>query len=393
MSLDATSSLVLPTDVFMALHNPGSKNWDRGEYTCSRPGARGPGLATRDPPPPCGRIARGGGAAITGTTLIWMGGGFVMAASWGLVSVVNKRLLDDVHPVPLNVLVRFVAVAGLVLATVPLTVLDVWPYGFGIDLESLLLIAASACVTWIVGFTAYTYALRAGRVGVVTPLTSTDPLWTALFSFALAGVALQLSTLAGMAVTLVGVVLLSRWLGDTAMASGAPDEMAAPVGSAGPAPAAAGSAPSTAAVVLPALLAAATWGLSPVLVQLAVEAYGEPSAFMMIESQLIGGLALGAWVLWRRAPLFTRRLDGPARRRVVWLLLASGALEVVFSVLFYLVIDELGAVLAMLLAATAPVFGVIAGVTLLKERLTARLGLAIALTIGGVFIAVGARLA
>ena len=135
------------------------------------------------------------------------------------------------------------------------------------------------------------------------------------------------------------------------------------------------------------------WGLSPVLVQLAEEAYGGPSAFMMIESQLIGGVALGAWVLWRREPLFTRRLNGPARRRVTWLLLASGALEVVFAVLFYLVIDELGAVLAMLLGATAPVFAVIAGVTILKERLSARLGLAVAITIGGVFIAVGARLA
>jgi len=127
-------------------------------------------------------------------------------------------------------------------------------------------------------------------------------------------------------------------------------------------------------------------------VQLAEEAYGAPSAFMMVESQLVGGLVLGAWILWRRAPLLTRRLGAPARRRVAWLLVASGALEVVYAVLFYLVIDQIGAVLAMLLGATAPVFGVIAGVTLLKERLSLRLLFAIALTIGGVAIAVAARL-
>ncbi len=327
-----------------------------------------------------------------------------MAASWGVVSVVNKRLLDDVRPLALNFLVRLVATAGLLLVAAPLTVFGLWPYGFGISLESALLIAASATVTWVVGFTAYTYALRAGRVGVVTPLTSTDPLWTALFSFVLAGAALYLSTLAGMAVTMLGVVLLSRWMGDTTMAGGAPDEVAAAggaadaaahgtAGGAGAAHAGAGGGgPSAAAVVLPAVVAAAAWGLSPVLVQLAEEAYGGPSAFMMVESQLLGGVALGAWILWRRAPLWTRRLEGRAKRRVAWLLVASGALEVVFSVLFYLVIDELGAVLAMLLAATAPVFGVVAGVTLLKERLSARLVLAIALTIGGVLIAVGARL-
>lgn len=318
-----------------------------------------------------------------------------MAASWGLVSVVNKRLLEDVHPVPLNFLIRLVATAGLVLATVPLALLHLWPYGFGIDAESLLLIAASACVTWVVGFTAYTYALRAGGVGVVTPLTSTDPLWTALFAFALAGATLYVSTLAGMAMTVAGVVLLSRWMGDTEMAGGAPDEVVAgPDGraheAAETAPGAGG--PAVAVVVLPAVLAAAAWGLSPVLVQLAEESYGAPSAFMMVESQLIGGLALGAWLLWRRAPLFTRRLEQRARRRVTGLLLASGALEVLYAVLFYLVIEHIGAVLAMLLGATAPVFGVIAGVTLLKERLSVRLGLAIALTIAGVAVAVGARL-
>jgi drug/metabolite transporter (DMT)-like permease len=318
-----------------------------------------------------------------------------MAASWGLVAVVNKWLLAYVHPLPLNFLVRVIAVAGLLLVTVPLTVFHLWPYGFGIDLESFLLIIASAAFTWLVGFTAYTCALRAGRVGIVTPLTCTDPLWTALFSLVLIGSALRLSTVAGMAVTFAGVILLSRWLGDSAAATGAPDEMAVAAES-GPARAPGETGPGrgreATAVVGLALLAAAAWGLSPVLVQMAEEAYGAPSAFMMVESQLVGALALGAWIILRRRPLFTRRLDAPARRRVVLLLLASGALEVVFSLLFYLVIDELGAVLAMLLAATAPVFGVVAGMLLLKERLSVRLVLAIALTIGGVFVATAARL-
>ena len=103
-------------------------------------------------------------------------------------------------------------------------------------------------------------------------------------------------------------------------------------------------------------------------------------------------LALGGYILWRRAPLFTRRLAGHARTRVVWLLLASGALEALYAVLFYLVIDQIGAVLAMLLSATAPVFGILAGMLLLKERLSGRLALAVAFTLGGVFIATAARL-
>ena len=130
----------------------------------------------------------------------------------------------------------------------------------------------------------------------MAPLTSTDPLWTAVFSLLLIGVALRASTLVGMAVTVLGVTLTSRWM----------------VGGAG---AMAGPAGGALRVVSLSLLAAAGWGLGPVLVQMAEGAYGEPSAFMMLESQLIGMLSLGAFIAWRRAPLFTRRLTGPVRRR------------------------------------------------------------------------------
>lgn len=313
-----------------------------------------------------------------------------MAASWGVVSVINKRLLEDVHPVPLNFLVRIVAVGGLVAMTVPLTALRLWPYGFGINSTAFWYIAASACVTWLVAFTAYYYALRAGSVGVVAPLTSTDPLWTAVFSLLLIGAALRASTLIGMAVTILGVVLISRWMEGGAGALAPPPDgvLTPPAGPVQPA-----TRPGGAVLVVSlSLLAAAGWGLGPVLVQMAEGAYGEPSAFMMLESQLIGMLTLGAFITWRRAPLFTRRLEGPSRRRMIWLLLASGALEALFSVLFYLVIDELGAVLAMLLSSTAPVFGIAAGMLLLKERLGAKLALAVALTMAGVLIATAARL-
>ena len=238
----------------------------------------------------------------------------MLAVSWGVVTVVNKRLLEDVHPVPLNFLVRIVAIGSLVALTVPLTALHLWPYGFGINGAAFRSIAASACITWLVAFTAYYYALRAGSVGVVAPLTSTDPLWTAVFSLLLIGVALRASTLVGMAVTILGVTLISRWMegGAGAMAGPAGGALAPP--SADLARPAAGPGGALRVVSL-SLLAAAGWGLGPVLVQMAEGAYGEPSAFMMLESQLIGMLSLGAFIAWRRAPLFTRRLTGPVRRR------------------------------------------------------------------------------
>jgi len=109
------------------------------------------------------------GDPISQTAVIWVGCGLVMAARWGVVSVINKRLLEDLHPVPLNFLVRIVAIGSLVALTVPLTALHLWPYGFGINGAAFRSIAASACITWLVAFTAYYYALRAGSVGVVAP--------------------------------------------------------------------------------------------------------------------------------------------------------------------------------------------------------------------------------
>jgi len=102
------------------------------------------------------------GEAISQAAVIWVGGGLVMAASWGVVTVINKRLLADVHPVPLNFLVRVVAIGGLVALTVPLAALRLWPYGFGINGATFWYVAASACVTWLVAFSAYYYALAPG---------------------------------------------------------------------------------------------------------------------------------------------------------------------------------------------------------------------------------------
>jgi drug/metabolite transporter (DMT)-like permease len=109
------------------------------------------------------------GEAISQTSVIWCVCGLVMAASWGVVSVINKRLLEGVHPVPLNFLVRIVAIGGLVALTVPLTALHLWPYGFGINDAAFRSIAASACITWLVAFTGCYYALCAGSIGVVAP--------------------------------------------------------------------------------------------------------------------------------------------------------------------------------------------------------------------------------
>ena len=219
-----------------------------------------------------------------------------MTALWALVIIVNKKVLDDVHPVAVNFFVRIVAILGIVCITVPLTVLHLWSNGFGIDAAAAGWIALSAVATWLVAFNAYYYALRGGLIAVVAPISSTDPLWTAVFAWLILGTAFGWLTVTGMAVAMAGVVLISRWMG-AGDEAGAGVVAGASHGDVLPAEGAAGPAPtpdSRVRLITLALVAAAGWGIGPVLVDLASHAYGKPTATMMIESQALGMILLGA---------------------------------------------------------------------------------------------------
>jgi drug/metabolite transporter (DMT)-like permease len=333
-----------------------------------------------------------------------------MTALWALVVVVNKKILESVTPVAVNFFIRLAAIAGLLAITVPLTVFDLWDNGFGINAEAAGWIALAAVGTWVVAFNAYYFALRGERVAVIAPITSTDPVWTAFFAWVIVGAALGPATVAGMVVTMAGVVLISRWMDEgrdapggglagaatlagAAHGDGLPDEPSVrgcavqavpesdcPV----PAPAAPGA---KARLIGLAVLTAAGWGLGPVLIDLAADAYGRATATMMLLSQACGALMLGALLLWRRRPIAARPLTPATRRPGVWLIVLAGLLEASVSVLFYLTIVALGPVLAMLIMATTPVFSIVFGVVFLRERPGTRLTLAAAVTVAGVLIA------
>jgi len=321
-----------------------------------------------------------------------------MTALWALVIIVNKKVLEDVHPVAVNFFVRIAAIVGIVCITVPLTALHLWSNGFGIDAAAAGWIALSAVATWLVAFNAYYYALRGGLIAVVAPISGTDPLWTAVFAWLILGTAFGALTVAGMAVAMAGVVLISRWMdagdeagagaiggathGEVLPADGETDERAGSVARER-SPAANGRV----RLITLAVVAAAGWGIGPVLVDLASRSYGKPTATMMLESQALGAVLLGALLLVRRTPPTTRRLEGPRRRRAVLLLVAAGALEAVVSVLFYLSIANIGPLLTMLIMATTPAFSIVFGVVLLHERPSLRIAFAAAVIVAGVLLA------
>jgi len=310
---------------------------------------------------------------------------FFAAACWGTVVVLNKKVLDDVRPVPVNFLVLSVSTTSLVVLAVPLSLLHLWPLGFELTWRAATYIAVSAAVTWLIAFNAYYVALRSGRIGVVGPLCSTDPLFTAVFAAALVGTALGGLTIAGLLVTIVGVVLISRWMHDE------PEPHAPALEGALEADASGAPARPAGAIVALSLVTAAGWGLAPVLIQLAEDAAGGASTTMMVLGEALGVVLLAPFVFGRRTPLFVgasrRGRDRARRRRVVGLLVAAGVLNALFAVLFYVLIDQIGPVLTTLIIATSPVFAILGGVLFLQERLGARLVLGAGVTLAGVFLA------
>lgn len=69
------------------------------------------------------------------------------------------------------------------------------------------------------------------------------------------------------------------------------------------------------------------------------------------------------------------------------LLVGLGLMELTWGVLFYFLVEELGPVLTGILTGIAPVFAVLGGVLIWKERLNALAWLDAGAALAGVFIA------
>jgi len=386
--------------------------------------------------------------------------GLLDAAIWAAIVVISKRLLRVIAPVVLNFVVRVLARTFMVVSGVPLTATHSWSLDFDLTWAVFGYMSLMAFVTWIIAFNAYYYSLRHGQVSVVGPISSSDPVFTALFSFVVLGATFGGFMIAGLVLTVAGVLLIARWMGSetgdveepagselvlpaqptgtetarplrsagtqmaaqaagaqataqpagaeaagapvlTGTAAGPPGALAAPADGvpetgaqvvAGPATDGVRPTMGNVQIVGLALLCAAAWGLAPIIIQAAMDQVGGPSLWMLMLSQGLGALFL-APLVWRRRGRITIRPVTPRERRILgWLLLVSGLLEALFSILFYFVIDAVGAVLTTITVAASPVFTILAGILFLRERPSAKLLFAAAVTLCGVFLATIDRL-
>lgn len=337
---------------------------------------------------------------------------------WAAIVVISKRVLRTVDPIAFNFIVRILALLLILIIGVPVTAAGLWSLDFAISWEAFGYMAGMATITWLIAFNAYYYALYHGQVSIVGPITSTDPVFTAVFSFVILGTALGGFTIGGLLLTVAGVLLITRWMrspdGDIEEPAGAevllpgPQQVAAcAVGDAGdeagpraedvaemrgPATDTAPKALRGIQIVGLALITAAAWGVAPLLIEAAIVDLGGPSLWLLVLSQALGALILAPLVWRRRHRIFICPVPPAERRTLIWLLLISGLLEAVFSILFYFMIEQLGAVLTTITVAASPVFTILAGVLFLRERPGSKVLFAAAITLAGVFLATVDRL-
>lgn len=187
----------------------------------------------------------------------------------------------------------------------------------------------------------YSVGLQFTSASTSTLVVATGPLWTALFTLLVGGERPRRAQLAGMAVALGGVALLTL----------------------GAAPEPGIAAPLAVRGVALTLAAAAASGLAAVMAERYLR--GEDGAVLMAAAVVAGGLVLVAGT-WREVRAFPwSRVSPLAWGELLYAALAAGSLG---YVLWYRSLSRIGAVRGSVYGFLIPVVGVLTAVLALGER-------------------------
>jgi len=110
----------------------------------------------------------------------------------------------------------------------------------------------------------------------------------------------------------------------------------------------------------------------------------------MVLGEALGVVLLAPFAMARRssfAVVGQGADSGGGPRHVAVLLVAAGVLNATFAVLFYVLIEHIGPVLTTVIVATSPVFAILGGMLVLKERVGPKLALGAGVTLLGVVLA------
>ncbi len=280
--------------------------------------------------------------------------GLLAAVTWGTTGLLIRAQGTRLPSLAINALRTSVAALLLV---------GVWPLFGGprpVALGALGFLVASLALGLGLGDGLYFEAIRRIGVARAMPISMGYPAITALLAVTLLGEAVDLASLAGIALTLGGVYLVASPTRHTTLHQDAP-------------PTDWGGAGLAAA-------AAVCWAGATISIRAALDQVDAATA-NAVRLPLASALLL--LVAWQNHALPSW---GTLRGRALAFVIATGLTSGVSAAFFLLAVEQAGAARAAVLSSTAPIFAVPMSVLYLGERANWRMAVGTVASVGGVVL-------
>ncbi len=282
------------------------------------------------------------------------------AISWTVSALFYRKALEEASPISANIIRLTLTGSILLLLLVflgKLTVLTTLP------LELVLLASASGIIGLGLGDTLYFMSLKWIGVARAVPLTCIYPLFSVLWAVFLVGERITLAAVLGAVVIVLGIL----FLGQDSQANTTYTRKALIVG------------------MVIALATAAVWSVSITMMDVAVKESPDIDHALIINTIRVITVAA---VLLASSPIIDRKLGFlKVRKRTVVALIAGGiaALGVGWFFLSYS-FTVTSQARAVPISSTTPLFSTLAGILLLRERVTAHNVFGSIMVVVGIFL-------
>jgi drug/metabolite transporter (DMT)-like permease len=282
------------------------------------------------------------------------------AISWTVSALFYRKALEEASPISANIIRLTLTGSILLLLLVflgKLTVLTTLP------LELVLLASASGIIGLGLGDTLYFMSLKWIGVARAVPLTCIYPLFSVLWAVFLVGERITLAVVLGAVVIVLGIL----FLGQDSQANTTYTRKALIVG------------------MVIALATAAVWSVSITMMDVAVKESPDIDHALIINTIRVITVAA---VLLASSPIIDRKLGFlKVRKRTVVALIAGGiaALGVGWFFLSYS-FTVTSQARAVPISSTTPLFSTLAGILLLREKVTAHNVFGSMMVVVGIFL-------
>ena len=282
------------------------------------------------------------------------------AISWTVSALFYRKALEEASPISANIIRLTLTGSILLLLLVflgKLTVLTTLP------LELVLLASASGIIGLGLGDTLYFMSLKWIGVARAVPLTCIYPLFSVLWAVFLVGERITLAVVLGAVVIVLGIL----FLGQDSQANTTDTRKALIVG------------------MVIALATAAVWSVSITMMDVAVKESPDIDHALIINTIRVITVAA---VLLASSPIIDKKLGFlKLRKRTVAALIAGGiaALGVGWFFLSYS-FTVTSQARAVPISSTTPLFSTLAGILLLREKVTAHNVFGSIMVVVGIFL-------